>query len=216
MGAGLDSAERIASLIEIGNSTELSTLELDARVFWLHWSRLYQKVFELSADTNSEWEPDSENLLRLCLVTNTGRFYWEGRPGDDSPGLTHQFEGQSGTFDTDYVVPNPKVVYRESSEIDQLLGESGIAVLRQVTDLIQRVAAMEGWPLIDIEVQYERDLEENDWEYVIVVPGFDATFDEADDLLHQLYGHLDTLAKKLTDSERASREGMIYFDVKYS
>jgi len=106
-----------------------------------------------------------------------------------------------------------KVSYINLDAIETLLGTKGKNTLSKVIDLVQKEAEENNWPLAKIEIQYRKDPEVKDWEYVLMILHFNATFEIADGYLCSLYEKIDTLANSLDEKEQKILQRTIYFDV---
>lgn len=106
-----------------------------------------------------------------------------------------------------------KVSYINLDAIETLLGTKGKNTLNKVIDLVQKEAEENNWPLAKIEIQYRKDPEVKDWEYVLMILHFNATFEIADGYLCSLYEKIDTLANSLDEKEQKILQRTIYFDV---
>jgi hypothetical protein len=133
---------------------------------------------------------------------------------DDSTSLEMSSNAYAASADLTSFEPQVENHDENGDHVERLLGSDGKVLLDQINGLIREVAAERAWPLQGIDVEYERDIEQADWEYVVVYPVFDCSFEKADQMLHQLYDHLDSLAEGMSEKERAIYEGMIHFDIK--
>ncbi len=107
----------------------------------------------------------------------------------------------------------PPFLVSDSGNVRRLLGDEGWQLMTKIIALIQETAQREGWPLEDVEVRHERDAEFHDWEYVLTILRFNASFETADQHLNELYVHLDEMARHLDDERQSLLRRLIFFDV---
>lgn len=105
------------------------------------------------------------------------------------------------------------VHYIGRKDVERLLGKGGKRVLGHVLDRIATVSGSQQWPLERVEVRHTQDPEIAGWEYALVVLVFNCTFEEADEHLHALYEHLDSLVARLTEEEQERFRRLLYFDI---
>lgn len=107
-----------------------------------------------------------------------------------------------------------KVSYINPDAIETLLGTKGKDTLNKVINLIQKEAEEDNWPLAKIEVQYRKDPEVKDWEYLIIVLDYDSSFEDANEYLNILYNRLEDVAERLNADEKAILAELIYIDIR--
>jgi hypothetical protein len=108
------------------------------------------------------------------------------------------------------------VIYEDKELVNTLLGLPGQSVLKKVIKLIYDVKRKGNWPLISLEIDHTTDIEDRDWQYVLVNLVFDTDFESADEYLHQFYGKLDQLSSGFSKQDQDILQRMIYLDVKTS
>lgn len=94
-----------------------------------------------------------------------------------------------------------------------MLGSKGKYTLEKVLSLVKNSSAELDWPLTRVEICHVRDPEVEDWEYVLLLLVFTCDSDTANRHLYELYDHIDTLSRKLSDEEAEILQRMIFFDI---
>ena len=110
--------------------------------------------------------------------------------------------------------PSVNVSYDNKDSVFTLLGTKGKIVLNKVINLIQKEAEEDNWPLAKIEVQYRKDADVQDWEYVVIALAYDSSFEDVDKYLNILYNRLDEEADRLNSDEKAILAELIYIDIR--
>jgi hypothetical protein len=105
------------------------------------------------------------------------------------------------------------IEYYDREYIDSFLGNSGQLVLKQILALICDIFYKKHWPLTKIDVHHVKDIEVEDWEYILIVFTFHVSFEKADEYLHSFYNSLDDLASGFNETEKGILQRMIYFDI---
>jgi len=106
------------------------------------------------------------------------------------------------------------VSYDNEDSVYALLGAKGKIVLNEVINLIQKEAEEDNWPLAKIEVQYRKDADVQDWEYVVIELAYDSSFKDANNYLNALYTRLDEEAERLNTDEKTILAELIYIDIR--
>ena len=88
------------------------------------------------------------------------------------------------------------------SEADRLLGKVGMPVLDEVVDMLQQFAQENNWPLKQIDICYQRDLEFLDWEEIHVIPVLRLSFDDAEEHMSSFFVQVDKFQNQLSGPKR--------------
>ena len=107
----------------------------------------------------------------------------------------------------------PVVWKMKESEADRLLGNTGRPVLDEVVELLQRFAKDNNWPLRHVGINYGRDMELADWEWIEVVPVLELPFDTAEECLGGFLDRVDIFQHSLSEQKRDIFIKMVEFDV---
>ena len=107
-----------------------------------------------------------------------------------------------------------KVGYNDFGAVEQLLGAAGMRALEKVIRLISDTSQNEDWPLTKIEVNWVKDYEVKNWQYIWIVLVFETNFDKADEYLNNLYPKIDKFATALTEEEQLILQKKLFFDVR--
>lgn len=136
------------------------------------------------------------------------------RPETDvHPGAIFAHEGVETLPEFIEVVRQIEIGYLNQALVETLLGTQGKRVLEKVLSLVKGLAAELDWPLERVEIRHVRDPEVEDWEYILLLLGFNCDFDTADRHLQELYNEIDMLSGKLGDEEDEVLRRMIFFDI---
>jgi hypothetical protein len=106
------------------------------------------------------------------------------------------------------------IIYNDQEQVYSLLGLQGQFVLIKVIELICAVEEGENWPLVGLEISLTADIEDKDWQYILINLVFEADFESADKYLQRLYSKIDDLSSGLTAQDQDILQRMIYLDVK--
>jgi hypothetical protein len=106
-----------------------------------------------------------------------------------------------------------EVVYENQKLVEALLGNEGKVVMGKVLSLIKDSVREDNWPLTKVVVDHVKDLELEDWQYILVILIFDADLDAAEGYLRDFYKKLDILIEKLSGQEQDILKRLLYFDV---
>ena len=96
----------------------------------------------------------------------------------------------------------PVVWKTTQSEADRLLGKVGMPVLDEVVGMLQQFAKENNWPLQQIDIRYQRDLEFLDWEEIHVIPVLRLSFDEAEERMSSFFDQVDNFQNQLSEPKR--------------
>ncbi len=96
----------------------------------------------------------------------------------------------------------PVVWKTNHSEADRLLGKVGMPVLDEVVEMLQQFAKENNWPLQQIDIRYQRDLEFLDWEEIHVIPVLRRSFDDAEKLMSSFLDQVDDFQNQLSEPKR--------------
>lgn len=106
-----------------------------------------------------------------------------------------------------------KKSYESQANVERLLGAKGMVVLDKLVGLVRHTATKQRWPLVRVDVRAIHDPEVKGWEYVLLLPVFDCSFDVAETYLHKLYDDIDAMADRLSKDENDILQKLIFFDV---
>lgn len=105
------------------------------------------------------------------------------------------------------------VTYLNKELVENLLGIQGKRLLEKMINVIRTSMTELDWPLAGVEIRHVRDVEVEDWEYILLLLVFNCDFNTADKNLHELYNRIDTLTRELHNEEREILQRMIFFDI---
>ena len=119
----------------------------------------------------------------------------------------------TGLYKASTTTLRTRIVYKERTSVEALLGDKGKRVLWRVVNLIEDASQEYDWPLDHVEVIHTQDTEVENWRYILIVLVFDCDFEVADDYLHNLYEKLDCLSNALGSEELDILQRKLFFDV---
>jgi hypothetical protein len=105
------------------------------------------------------------------------------------------------------------IVYKDQAAITSFLGNLGVGVLNKVTELICEKRDKDNWPIIRLEIILKTDIEDRNWNFILVNLVFDSDFKTADNYIHQLYKNIDELCSSISEAEQDILQKAIYLDV---
>jgi hypothetical protein len=83
------------------------------------------------------------------------------------------------------------VHYTDGVEGSGLLGSRLTKGLDSVLHLVESLARLQQWPLTEVRVSEQQDPEVDRWNYILVTLVFDASFEQAEKHLRDLYASLE-------------------------
>ncbi len=89
------------------------------------------------------------------------------------------------------------VHYTDGVEGSGLLGSRLTKGLDIVLHLVESLARLRQWPLTEVRVSEQQDPEVDQWNYILVTLVFDASFEQAEKHLRDLYTALENQAHRL-------------------